>query len=338
MRWTVPVLVAALLWPFPGWPAAGSDLYVVDAAGDTNAVVRLTWKTGWSHAGTVLRSRNAASVAVSSTWQAYYVTGLDGNVVFTDGRTDHVAYRHPGQIREVAFGRSSDVLYFSELATPVAGSGLPSGKIFALNLATSTARLLHTIDQDAVGGSWWGRMTVDEDDRIYLATMGPPGQLFDLRDGSPMLLHRVESERILGLGHDGNHLNFTTGSSMIHQLRGPGTVRVVADVPNGRFQHLTFAPFYLGGQQASPCDLRVDIRGDPQGLFFPIVNGPNLIWQSVDPAHGGRVGPGQFRYSVLPGTYWVRTDTRGDIGRAPRPREHRIDCRSGQVRVRFELD
>src|SRR5437773_11142660 len=108
MRWTVPVLVAALLWPSSGWPAAGSDLYAVDAAGDANVVVRLTWRTGWSHPGTVLGSRNAVSVAVSSTWQAYYVTGLDGNVVLTDRRTDPIAYRHPGQICEFSFGRTSD--------------------------------------------------------------------------------------------------------------------------------------------------------------------------------------------------------------------------------------
>jgi hypothetical protein len=257
--------------------------------------------------------------------------------MFTDGRTDHIAYDHSGQIREVAFGASSDVLYFSEVAPPAAGSGPPAGKIFALNLASKTARLLHTIDQTAIGGTWWGRMTVAEVDRIYFATMGPPGQIFELRGGSPLLLHSVESEQILGLGHDGNYLTFTTGTSVIRQLRGPGNVRVMADVPNRRFQHLTFAPFYLSGQPANSCDLQVDIRGDPQGLFFPTINGPNLVWQSVDPANGGRVGPGQYRYFLLPGTYWVHTDSRVS-GRSARPPEHTVDCRGGQANVRFELN
>lgn len=338
MRLITLALVAPLLWASPGWSAAGSDLYVVDAAVDGNRLVRFVWKTGWSHAGTLLSSRNPASIAVNLRWQAYYVSGLDGRIMFTDGRTDRIAYNHSGPIREVAFGASSDVLYFSEVAPPAAGSGPPAGKIFALNLATNTPRLLHTIDQAALGGTWWGRMTVAEVDRIYLATMGPPGQIFELRGGSPLLLHSVESEQILGLGHDGNYLTFTTGTSVIRQLRGPGNVRVVADVPNRRFQHLTFAPFYLGGQQQDPCVLRVDIRRDSAEEFVPIVNGPYLLWQSVDPANGGRVGPGQYRYFLLPGTYRVQTDSRVSQ-RSVQPPEYMVDCPVGQVKsVRFEVN
>ncbi len=63
-----------------------------------------------------------ASIAVSRRNVAYVNSGLDGVIYRTDGQTITPVYDHHDQVRQLAFGPSNNILYFSVVPTPQASS------------------------------------------------------------------------------------------------------------------------------------------------------------------------------------------------------------------------
>src|SRR5215813_11663723 len=59
-----------------------------------------------------------ASIAVSRRNVAYVNSGLDGVIYRTDGQTVTPIYDHHAEVRQLAFGPSNNILYFSVVATP----------------------------------------------------------------------------------------------------------------------------------------------------------------------------------------------------------------------------
>jgi hypothetical protein len=246
---------------------------------------------------------------------------------------------HGGQVRQLAFGRSDDILFFSVVPTPQGNSALPDGQLYALNLSTGQAVLRHTIAQSTVDGAWWGALTVDPEDRILLGTFS--GGIYEMRSGRPALAYREVGNKIYGLTMELNALFYTTGGSQVYKLRNFRDRQLILDIPGGKLTHVSYASLPLSSEPQEPCELIVNLTGGDPGLmnlFSPALRGPNLHWISADvTGNGGRVAPGRFRYFVGRGSYWVRMDTRGDIGRAPRPREHKVACTGARAEVSFQF-
>lgn len=316
---------------------AQDDVYFVNSgqlmrwasggAGARGRPYRITFPAGMPRIG---------SIAINSRSIAYVNSGLDGDIYKTDGLTATRVYSHRGQVRQLAFGSSDDVLFFSVVETPQAPNPLADGQIYAVNLVTGRVEPRFTIAQSTVDGTWWGTFTVDRD-RVYIGTFS--GGIYELRGGVPALVYRNTGDQIYGLTAEVNSFFYTTGGADVYRLRRLRDRELALNVAGSQLTHVSYAPF--PSSEGEPCELIVQLTGAEPGLinlFSPVVRGPNLHWLSPDLApHGGRVATGRFRYFVLRGTYWVSMDTRGDIARAPRPREQQVDCTGARRETSFSF-
>ena len=294
-----------------------------------------------------------ASFAVNRRSEAYAVTGRDGQIFQTDGKTARSVYQHSDPIAQIAFGRSNDLLYFSvakpsltreeiraarERGEPIAR--ITAGRLYTLNLRDSRIEQRATILHAAVGGTWTGTFTVDLSDRVYLAT--PAGRVYELRDGSLFLQYENAADTILGLSYEVNALLFVTGGPEVYELRGPTARTAVLNRPTNAWSHVSYHSFPFSDEPSGePCELTVSATGEATGVdqLFPIIRGPNLSWVSaaVD-GNGGKTGRGLFRYFVLKGIYWVRMDMKGDTGKSARPSEQRVDCTGARASAQFTFE
>ena len=280
-----------------------------------------------------------ASIAINQSGVAYVNTGVDGAIYRTDGLTATRVYLHEGQVRQLAFGVSKDILYFSEVSTPIDKGVVPDGQIYALNLSTLRAERQNTIAQSTVDGNWWGAFTVDPSvGRILLGTFS--GGIYELRGGLPVLFYRHAGVQIYGLGTENYNLYYATGGSRVYKLGRARIREVLLNLPGGRLTHVSYALFPLG---KDVCELVANITGSgPDAryvdLFFPTLRGPNLYWVTWDTTRSSRrVRSGSFAYDVPRGIYWVRMDIRGTIAERLRIPEQTVDCTGARAEVSFRF-
>ena len=289
-----------------------------------------------------------ASFAVNRRNEAYAVTGRDGQIFQTDGKTAKRVHQQPDPIAQIAFGRSNDLLYFSVATTLPTPGDSPGGRgdavlmtiggsIYTLNLRDSRierrARFLHA----AVGGTWTGTFTVDLSDRVYLGT--PAGRVYELRDGMPVVRYENAADNILGMSVEQDALVYATGGPQVYELKNLTARTVMLNRPATAWSHVSYHSLPFSDESSGAgCELTVSVTGDASGVdqLFPIIRGPNLSWISAAvEGNGGKTGRGLFRYFVLNGIYWVRMDMRGDTGKSARPSEQRVDCTGARGSAAF---
>jgi hypothetical protein len=280
------------------------------------------------------------SIAVNRLSAAYVNSGLDGAIHRTDGQAITLVHQSSAQVRQLAFGRSNEVLFFSTLNTPQSGGGLSDGAIHALNLVTGQAEVRHVVQQSTVDGRWWGAFTVDLDDRIFLGTFA--GGIYELRNGTAQLVYRGPGHRIHSLAWGVNDLYYATGSSELYRMENFRNPEPAVELPGERVTHVSYAWFPLSDEiNTEPCELRVSVTGADPALiaaYFPVLRGRNLRWIGTDTeASGGPIASGAFRYFVARGTYWVSMDTKADISAAPTPREVQVDCTTNKAEASFRF-
>jgi hypothetical protein len=166
------------------------------------------------------------------------------------------------------------------------------------------------------------------------------GGIYELRNGRPAQIYRNAADRISALTIAVNDLLYVTGGAEVYRLKQMRDREVILTVEGGRLTDISYAAF--PSSEGEPCELTVELTGSNAGaisLFEPAISGPNLRWLTPDLGpHGGRIGPGRFRYFVLQGTYWVRMDTKADYpGTAPRPAIRQVNCTVSQAHAAFSF-
>jgi hypothetical protein len=281
------------------------------------------------------------SIVVNSRSIAFMTTGLDGNIYRTDGETATRIHTHSGQVRQLAFGSSDDILFFSAVETPQSPNPPADGQIFALDLTTQRAEPRFTVQQSTVESAWLGAFTIDANRQIRVYVGTSTGAVYELRGTQPPgLFFRHPGEPVHSLmAWDGAPYLYTTGGAEVYRMRFLGERALALSQPGGRLTSISYAPF--PSSQGEPCELMIQLTGAEPGLislYSPVVRGPNLHWQSPDLApHGGRVANGKFRYFVLRGTYWVSMDTKADSPRSPRPSKQKVECTGAGSEVSFSF-
>lgn len=278
------------------------------------------------------------SIAINGRSVAFVNSGLDGDIYKTDGVSATRVYTHSGPVRQLAFGSSDDILFFSVVETPQAPNPPADGQIYALDLPTGRAELRFTIRQSTVDGAWRGTFTVNGT-RVYVGTFN--GGIYELRSAAaPGLAYRNAGDQVHGLTAEASPFLYTTGGAEVYRVRRLQDRSIALRVPGGQLTHVSYAPF--PSSEGEPCELTVQLTGAAPGLmnlFTPVVRGPNLHWLSPDLApHGGRVATGRFRYFVVRGTYWVSMDSKAaDMPKTPRPGEQRVECTGARGDASFRF-
>ena len=232
----------------PGLPAAGgitvyasvaSRIYFTDSKETTGAVYELVGSTA-SPIATFTGHRAYHSAFDPGTGKLYLsdsnqfkLFGVDS----TTGTTSPV-YTHTTYLRDIAFDPGGN-LYFSEAT----GAGA-DGKIYKLNLATSTATVFYNVTRASVGGFWAGDFAFAPDGHLYISTGNTiGGRVYRVDNPAaaspPVSVYSLPGESVTGIAFDRYgqfyYSNWDATAGHIYQLNlGTGTRQLLFSAP-GRY-------------------------------------------------------------------------------------------------------
>jgi len=136
---------------------------------------------------------NIYSIAFSRNGRLYFVDANDNGIYVVHAQAMKI-YTHSTYIRDITLDSAGNI-YFSEAS----GAG-GDGKIYKLNVLSSTASLFQKVRIAEVGGFWAGDFAFDKQDNLYISSGNRiPSSIYRLRDGMWESVFRDENEPIKGL-------------------------------------------------------------------------------------------------------------------------------------------